>query len=180
MTEDEKAWGQAFVENAVSGKPAAGLLVMHLGAEGAGKRWPGENARRVLAMAVARGYRCFLFDGQGVTSVGGVYPDGVTLVRGVNHNETMAIIAACDVILCVDNAIFNIGKHFQKVTVPLFGFKPDYYAKVASGQGAACRFANNYTPDPSAVFEAIDAEKEIVQQEIGEVCGFGEVKTFEI
>lgn len=180
MTEDEKAWGQAFVAKAVGGRSVAGLLVMHLGADGAGKRWPGENARRILATALARGYHCFLFDGQGVTSVGGVYPDGVTLVQGVSHNGAMAILSACDVVLCVDNSIFNIGKHLKKVVVPLFGFKPDYYAKVASGPGSASRFGSDYTPDPNAVFEAIDAEKEIVRQEVGEACGLGEIKVFEI
>lgn len=180
MTEDEEAWGQAFVAKAVSGRPTAGLLVMHLGVDGAGKRWPGENARRILAMAMARGYHCFLFDGQGVTAMGGVYPDGVTLIRGVGHKEAMAIVSACDVILCVDNAIFNIGKFFKKVVVPLFGFRPDYYAKVAPGQSAAYRFGSNYTPDPGAVFEAIDAEKEIVQQENGDACDLSEVRAFEI
>lgn len=180
MTDDERAFGQAFVSKAVGGRSVSGLLMMHLGTDGAGKRWPGENAKNILLMAAARGYHCFLLDVQGITAVSGVYPEGVTLVHGLSHSGVASVMAACNVILCVDNHIFNSGKFMRKAVVPLFGFRPDYYAKVVTKPGCAHRFGSAYTPDPCAVFEAIETEKLIVSQDVDENCDLSEIKTFEI
>lgn len=114
MIDDEKSWGRVFVEKAIGGKAVKGSIVVHLGTAGSGKRWPSENARRIIVLAVERGYHCFLFDDCEITPVGGVYPGGVTLVKCPSNRELMSIIDACDIVLCVDNFIFKTGKSAKK------------------------------------------------------------------
>ncbi len=180
MTDDEKSWGRDFVAKAICGKSVSGLMVVHLGAAGSGKRWPGGNARNIIALAVKNGYHCFLFDNCEITCVGGVYPPGTTLTKNLTNTQTISIIYACDVVLCVDNYIFNIGKSAKKAVVPLFGFVPDYYAKVGDGRSLLLRSPSNYTPDPDVIFEQIDKEKRYLSNETALAYDLGEIKTFEI
>lgn len=122
MTEDEKAWGQEFVAKATQGKSIEGCIVLYLESDGTGKRWPGASARSVLALAISRGYHCFLFDSMDI--IGTWCNDGVTKMNHMGLDKVIPIIAACDILFCVDNSIFKIGTHFKKKVVPLFGFVP--------------------------------------------------------
>jgi ADP-heptose:LPS heptosyltransferase len=180
MTDDEKAWGQAFVAKAIGGKPVKGAIVVHLGAAGSGKRWPGENARKIISLATQRGYHCFLFDDCEITPTGGVYPDGVTLIKNPNNSETLSIISACDVVLCVDNFIFKSGKSAKKVAIPLFGFVPDYYATVCDRRNLLLRSPNSYSPDPNALMDEVEREIEDLASEHVLPYDLGEINTFEI
>lgn len=121
-----------------------------------------------------------MFDDCEITPTGGVYPDGVTLIKNPNNSETLSIISACDIILCVDNFIFKSGKSAKKVVIPLFGFVPDYYATVCDRRNLLLKSSNSYSPDPNAIMDEVEREVNNPSSEYGLSCDLGEIDTFEI
>jgi len=172
MTEDDKVWGQEFVTRAAREGGTVGTkvcVVFHLGSDSSGKRWPSKNARSILALAVEKGYHCFLFDPTDI--VGGWDRGGVTMIGKMTPNQVAAVISACDVILCVDNSVFKVGTYFGKKVMPLFGFVPhqDLAAKPICGNGGV--------PSADDIFFAID---NWIETSTGGGAVLGEIRTFEI
>lgn len=183
MTDDEKAWGQEFVAKAVGDKYVKGLIVVHLGSEGSEKRWPGRDATNILALAVERGYHCFLFDHYGI--VDKPCPAGVTMVRSTRLCDVASVVSACDIVLCVDRIVFNICKSMKKRVMPLFGSMPEFDAMATintkfmrRGCGDSGRGKNCYTPDPVAVLDAMESGCGVWVD--GSVSTLEEIKTVEI
>lgn len=172
MTEDQKAWGQTFVANAIGDKRVKGKIVVHFGFTCSEKRWPGEDARRILMLACSRGYHCFLFDYFGI--IDGEIPSGVTLAKNIKeHDGVIAIINACDIVLCSDGTIYNIGKRLKKHVIALFGFVP-----VMNKQ----TMRDSYVPNAEAVVASIENEWELqlFEDDTEQVSTLDEIKTFEI
>jgi len=172
MTEDDKVWGQEFVTRAAREGGTVGAkvcVVIHLGSDSSGKRWPSKNARSILTLAVERGYHCFLFDPMDV--VGEWSCGGVTTIGKMVPNQVMAVVSACDVLLCVDNSMFKTGTYMGKKVVPLFGFVPhhDFAVKPMCDNGAM--------PGADDIFFAID---NWIETSTGSDVVLGEIRTFEI
>jgi hypothetical protein len=171
MTEDDEAWGRDFVAGAIRGKPVKGCIVLHLGSDDTGKRWPGNSAKTILSLAVERGYHCFLFDTLGI--VEGFFLDGITEIGNMGANHVMAVICACDVLLCVDNPTFKMGEYFKKKVIPLFGFVPSHdFAKKS-------KCYSNTIVNEKDIFFAIESW---IDTSTGCNCSIslGDIKTFEI
>jgi ADP-heptose:LPS heptosyltransferase len=143
---------------------------MHLGSDDTGKRWPGNSAKNILSLAVGRGYHCFLFDTMG--TIEGRYQDGVTLIVDPGIGRVMAVILACDILLCVDSFTFKIGEYFKKKVIPLFGFVPDYAIANKS------MYQKSIVLSPEDIFFAIDNWVETPVRSGGTI--FDDIKTFEI
>ena len=170
MTEDEESWGREFVAKATQGEAITGCIVLHLGYDDTGKRWPGANARSILSLAVSRGYHCFLFD---TTDAIGEWSQGsVTVIKNLAINQVLSVISASDILLCVDNSMFKTGIHLGKKVIPLFGFVPIHYF------AAKYKFKKDVIPSAEEVFSVIDDWIEARAEASGEILG--DISTFEI
>ena len=122
MTEEERAWGQEFVKNAVGSKTYRGLISVHLGSRDPKRSWPHHRVREFIGQAREAGYFCFLYEW-------GVLPDqwklaGCVTVFDYGIRQAAAVLAATDVLVCPDSMMLHLAGALNMKIVSLFGSMP--------------------------------------------------------
>lgn len=122
MTEEERDWGQEFVERATGGKKYRGLISVHVASRDPKRSWPHHRTREFVKVARDAGYFVFLYEWG--LSVDEWKLAGSAPVFDYGIRQAAAILEATDVLVCPDSMMLHLGGALNKKIVSLFGSMP--------------------------------------------------------